>query len=40
MILEDILRERLKNKCDNNLDYYVQLVAELVCIYNTKKSKV
>ncbi len=39
MILEDILRERLKNKCDNNLDYYVQLVADWFAYIILKNRK-
>jgi hypothetical protein len=42
MILEDILQEKLKNKCESNLDDYVQLVANWFAyiILKNKKHKI
>jgi|GEM_PF-2434462 hypothetical protein len=42
IILEDILQEKLKNKCEKNIDDYVQLVANWFgyVILNNKKHKI
>jgi len=42
LILEDILQKKLKNKCENNMDDYVQLVANWFAyiILNNKKYKI
>jgi hypothetical protein len=39
MILEDILQEALKNKCENNLDDYAQLVANWFAYIILKNKK-